>query len=115
MNYSTQHVVNTPPYGNQDSILHENPPNVSGNVSPYYVNSGNTYQMYHPLQSIPTTPSPQPANISPPATAAPLYTTNVAPNYNYGSSWHPSEYFSNPYPYQGASTSDYLPVVADIE
>lgn len=95
--------------------MHENSSTVSGNVSPYYANPGNTYQLYHPLQSIPTTPSPQPANISPPVSSTALYTTNVAGNYNYGSAWHPSEYFPNPYQYQGTSSSDYVPVAADIE
>lgn len=119
MNYTGQHAVNTPPYGNQDTVMHSNS---SGNASPY-ANHGGPYQIYHPLQSISTSPPPQQStsNISPPASSTPvslatgaLY-SNVPTSYNYGSSWHPGEYFQNAYHYQGGSTSDYMPVVGDIE
>lgn len=121
MSYGGQHVVNTPPYGNQETVLHSN---ASGNISPYYANhGGGTYQIYHPLQSISASPPPQSsaAHILPPVTTTPvslgagtLY-SNVATNYNYGSSWHPGEYFQNAYHYQGTSAGDYVPVVGDIE
>lgn len=122
MNFGGQHAYG----GNPDTnTLHNTPSNLPGNVSPYYatINHGGTYQIYHPLQSIPSSVSPPPhpqsaVNISPPTSSTgPTYSNvgNAAlTNYNYGSSWHPGEYFQNAYHYQ-ATSSDYVPVIGDIE
>lgn len=123
---SGQHAVNASPYGSQEPGLHSAAvaSNVAcGNVSPYYasINHGSTYQIYHPLQSISASPPPPQSvvNLTPPtaSSAGPLYgNVGNAPlaNYNYGSSWHPGDYFPN-YHYQGATTSDYVPVGGEIE
>lgn len=130
MNFGGQHVINPTTYGgNQDTSLHNTSSNLSGNVSPYYasINHGGTYQIYHPLQTIPSSVSPPPhppsaqsaVNISPPTSSTGTMYTNVGnaalTNYNYGSSWHPGEYFQNAYHYQAAASSEYVPVIGDVE
>lgn len=130
MNFGAQQVLNTVAYGagNQDPIVHSNSTasvsSAGGNASPYYGNHGNAYQIYHPLQSISTSSSSStPVNISPPPISSagvslatgPLYgnVPNASlTNYNYGSAWHPGDYFQNAYHYhQGAAplANEYAP------